>query len=350
MKTLILFSSTIFNLQNKTTTMKIRTHLAVKGTIAFLFLLSLNACQKDFTAPSVVTEAPLQTHQLYAIDKITSISDDLIDPHQPSILSTRGTLPDIEDELVIVVGGSINCIGNPDSCLESAIKLRMGLRIDVGQRIGNLSALTLNMGFNRKTCYRHYSEVGVMDMCGYTGKENNHVLDIKTDGNYRVQLSPKHTARNLDMFIYKYTPNYTTHRIDTALVAFSTLLAGKTETVHLTKKGYYTIVVDEHELSGTTSNYTLSVSENTDIKTTPILYNDDLIYQFQSIKTLNPNTQLAAWNFKRKINGVLTNLGNYYPNNTFSFSCTTCDYLVSPVYINTLTGNTMEGAATMIRP
>ena len=80
--------------------------------------------------------------------------------------------------------------------------------------------------------------------------------------------------------------------------------------------------------------------------------NNDLLYQFSLVATLShvKENQLVAWSFKRKINGVLTELGHYPVNSTFNFMCETCDYLVSPVYFNGLTGKIEEGSATMIRP
>ncbi len=346
MKTRTLFS--FVNLQKKTNIMKSNYFPKTVICTLALSLLSLIACQKDAVAPDTFdTTTAVENKPLYAVNDITDIAET---GRLLSSLTTRGDLADIEDTPVITTGSTINCIGTPYQCASSYLEfLRTINAIKPGQRLGVYDALALTGNSrNDYECYTQHTQVGVMQLCGYKGKDKDHPLHIKTTGNYRVQLTPKYNDRNLDMFIYKHTvrPN---GKIDTTVVAMSTMSEGQTETVHLTEEGFYTIVVDSKTSSPHNTDYILAVSNNTPVKTIPIVLIDNtLVYQFTAPST--SYKMLYGWNFKRKISGVLTDLGTYPANYTFRFSCETCDYLVSPVYYNTHTGHLEEGDATVVRP
>jgi hypothetical protein len=361
MKTVIQFSTEKVNYQKNSNLMKVVNHSKIGFFTLLLFFFSFNACQKDAASPAISESIPmteLKSEKAYPIDNITPIYEIPKNQRLSSGLQMRGELADIEDVPVVTSGSTINCHGTPEQCLIIYLEnLRFLNAIKPGQRLGIYSSLSLHnanvaQNINNYTCYRYISEVGIRDFCGYIGKDKDHPFNIKTDGNYRIQLTPKNTTRNLDLFVYKLEVK--NGEIDTTLVAFSTLPAGKTETIHLTKKGYYTIVVDERVSNSIGSDYILAVSGDTRVKTIPILQeNNELVYQFALKPNLSPSNndnQLVAWSFQRKINGVLTDLGYYPVNSTFNFLCETCDYLVAPVYAHKITGKIEEEAATLLRP
>lgn len=343
------FCANTVNPKNHILTMKTTLFPKVLFLTLALILINFTSCQKDAIAPTTENSTLINSEQVFAVEDIVSLGD----MGRPvSSIQTRGDLPDIDDVPVVTSGIIINCGGTPYECAIERLETQRFINaIKVGQRLGVYDNLALSSSTSKYNCYRHYSDIGVRDFCGYIGKEKDHALNIKTNGNYRIQLTPKSSTRNLDLFIYKHTvaPN---GYIDSTLVSFSTLPAGLTETVHLKEAGYYTIVVDEKVSNPTGSDYILSVSTNTPVITVPILRSDNtLIYQFiQNPASATKSRQLIAWNFKRKIGGVMTDLGNYSPFSTFRFTCSTCDYLVSPVYYNTNTGLNEEGTATVIRP
>jgi hypothetical protein len=313
-----------------------------------VLLLSLNACQKDAFAPSF-EEPMLQTPTSFDVQNIVAIPD-VPDAHQPAALGIRNNIPDIKDTLMPTIEVAIACFGTPDFCLELGLKVRRANSIKQGNRIGKLNTVNLEgNAFNSKNTYTYFSLGGVVAMGGYNGKERRHPLNIEADGNYRIQMSPLSPTRNLDMFVYKLEVN--NGQIDSTLVAFGTLPAGQTETVHITKKGYYTIIVDEKNAAGIDSDYLLAVSPFVNIKTTSSMQNSSLVYKFDLLTSISIYN-LTGWVFKKKINGVWTNVGTYAPNLSFTFGCNTCDYLVAPVFdLNTTPAvEIIEGTSTLIHP
>jgi hypothetical protein len=312
-----------------------------------MLLLSFNACQKE-NVQTIKSDTVDFVESLYPIKDIIKLDDGTKMRPDPGILQTRGELADIEDVPVVTSGVISRCGGTPEQCLTLYLEdTHRANSIKPGQRQGIYNGLSLDdlEGFNKYNCYRSTTR----SYCGYTGKDKDHPLNISSDGNYRIQLSAKNADRNLDLFVYQH--RVIDSRIDTILVASSILHAGKTETIHLTEKGYYTLVVDEKTPHSIGSDYFIAVSLNTPVKAIPIVKsNNDLLYQFQHVLPSSQNLTFSSWAFRVKVNGVWQSMGNFPITTTFSFLCNTCDYLVSPVYINQSTGLTEEGSATLIRP
>jgi hypothetical protein len=323
--------------------------MKIVSIFAFIVLLfSLNACQKDAIAPSF-EEPMLQTPTSFDVQNLVTVPD-LPDAHQSTALGTRNNIPDIKDTLMPTIDVAIACFGTPDFCLEAGLKVRKMNSIKLGNRIGKLNTVNLEgNAFNFKTTYNYISPGGAVSMGGYNGNERRHPLNIETDGHYRIQMSPLSPTRNLDMFVYKLEVK--NGQIDSTLVAFGTLPAGQTETVHITKKGYYTIIVDEKNAAGSDTDYLLAVSPHTLTKATSFIQNNSLVYKFDLVVGISIYTH-TGWAFKKKINGVWTNVGTYAPNTTFIFGCATCDYLVAPIFdLNTTPAvEIIEGTSTLIHP
>jgi hypothetical protein len=351
MKSRIQFSTKIVNQVKNSITMKSAPFPKLALLIFGLVFISINACQRENIEISASEALAIEDNlSPYPITDIIKIDDSNV--HPAARLPTRGGLPDIEDVPVVTSGSTINCQGTPEQCAEIYLQnLRFVNAIKPGQRLGVFGSLNLNAApdVNNYNCYRYISNVGILDFCGYVGKDKDHPLNLDANGNYRIQLSPKNANRNLDLFVYEH--KFVNGEIDTTLVAYSVLPAGETETVHLTKKGHYTIVVDEKNANSAGSDYVLSVSNNTPVKAVPILTaSNNLNYQFKYAFNLKQGIKLIAWSFRKKINGNWTPVGNYTTNSTFKFGCGTCDYLVSPVYFNEYTGFVEEGDATLFRP
>ena len=316
--------------------------------VALLF--SLNACQKESISPFSNEETLVQSEKATALQNIVSIPD-MPKTNQPLELGTRAAdLSDIKDTLVPTIEPIITCLVFNDDCIETQLKLRRINSIKPGYRIGKLSTVNLESPLlaNRKSVYTYHSDQGVLAMGGYHGKESGHPLNIAADGHYRIQMSPLSATHNLDVFVYKLEVK--NNKIDSTLVTYSTLPAGETETVHITKKGCYTIVVDEKSAAGLNTDYLLAVSPYTSIKTTSFMQNSDLIYKFELLIGISIYHQ-TGWSFRKKINGVWTNLGTFPTESNFVFNnCSTCDYLVAPIFRNNVSGEIVEGKATLIHP
>lgn len=344
------FRYSFVNSLKKTNIMKLKTFPKTALLFCTLLLSSLTACKEDAVAPDSFDLQPAQVvenKQIYPVTDITAIAEN---GRPITTLSTRGDLADIDDVPVVKTGSTIHCHGTPYQCVMMNLEhFRTRNSIKPGQRLGIYDPLSLDgYDYNNYECYRQHFNVGVIEVCGYKGKDKEHPLYIETAGNYRLQLTPRFNSRNLDLFVYKLTVR-PTGKIDTSVVAMSILPAGQTETIHLTEAGFYTIVVDDKSPSVSQSDYILALSHNTAVRTIPILLSDNsLVYQFTAPSS--SYKMLIGWNFKRKISGVLTDLGTYPTNSTFRFSCEMCDYYVSPVYYNTSTGLEEEGAATVIKP
>jgi hypothetical protein len=328
---------------------KLSLHSTFSSKTAFLTLvllcLSLNACQKENIA---LTETPSVTEQDFPITDIIALDDKTPIKFPTGGLDTRGDLPDIDDVPVVVTGIIINCDLTPVECAKLKLEGRVINAIKPGQRLGIAGPLTLAGAGNQYRCYRYITDEGIRDFCGYNSNDKDHPLNITANGNYRIQLSAINDNTNLDMFIYRHTVK-SNGDIDTTVVAYSNLPAGMTETIHLTKKGYYTIVVDGKAVSTNSSGYVLSVSSDTDVRVRPILTSDnELVYQFRSLPQVG--LELKYWSFRKKVLGQWIELGRFDPTSTFGFSCNSCDYLVSPVYLKTATNTLIEGEGTLFRP
>jgi hypothetical protein len=315
-----------------------------------VLLFSLNACQKDAIAPAIEASS-LQTPSSIDVQNIVTVPD-VPDARQTLSLGTRNNIPDIKDTLMPTIDVLIACFGTPDVCLEAGLKVRRANSIKPGNRIGLLNTVNLEgNAINLKTIYNYIAPNGggAVSMVGYNGKERRHPLNIEADGNYRIQMSPLSPTRNLDMFVYKLEVK--NGQIDSTLVAFGTLPAGQTETVHITKKGYYTIIVDEKNAAGSDTDYLLAVSPHTLTKATSFIQNNSLVYKFDLVVGISIYTH-TGWAFKKKINGVWTDVGTFAPTTSFIFGCSTCDYLVAPVFdLNTTPAvEIIEGTSTLIHP
>jgi hypothetical protein len=319
-----------------------------------LILIGFNACQNDQILennPSLINEKPSNYKEIPAGD-IVPIEDN--HRYDPSQATPRAELADIEDVPVVRVGGIVVvCTGTEDEVLLCILSRRGINNIRTGERLGVLDNLNTNIhGTNVTSCYTY----GGQKVCGYVGKENLHPLTLGVAGNYRIQLTPKNPNRDFDVFVYRLT--VLNKVITRTLVGYSTFSQGKTETVNIvaTEYGVYDVVVDEYpnkngQVGQGDGNYILSLSSKTDIHTTTN-YNkntDEVSYQF-SLKSLPLNNQLYGWLFRKKQGATWLNLGVYNATNNFTFSCGSCDYLVSPIYQHINTGVKTEGTATVIRP
>jgi hypothetical protein len=200
-------------------------------------------------------------------------------------------------------------------------------------------------------------ELNGQKICGYEGKEKAFRLAIAEAGNYRVQLSPTDKSKNFDIFVFKNEGTDITDKLlaKKTCVAWSRNQTGAAETVHLTQRGHYYIVIDEFSTSASCNygSFILSVSPATNIISTPTTKEGKIYYTFSVVKTPS-DAQLVAWSFRKnnpniavgQQEGVL----RYPLSCQFTFDCADCDYLVAPVYKNTTTGVLYEDAPTMIRP
>jgi hypothetical protein len=320
-----------------------------------VLLFSLNACQKDAISP--IADVETTTNSTLSATDLTNLKTSefvkvpaIPETNDSKTLLTRSTdKSDIQDVYPNTSSDfQVYCTVFNDDCIATQLSLRNFNSIKEGTRIGKLSTVNLEGSNlrNAKNTYISHTNVGVIAMGGYNGKENRHPFKIEEDGNYRIQLTPLSATRNLDVFVYKLTPR--NGEIDSTLVAYGTLPAGKTETVHIGKKGYYTIIVDEKDAYGTDTNYMLSVSQHTSVKTTPILQYGELSYKFDNIYPFGSYSH-TGWNIKGRTSGSWINLGNFTAGSILTFtSCNSCDYLVTPLF--SYSGNVLEGTPTMVHP
>jgi hypothetical protein len=325
-------------------------NLSVFALVALLF--SLNACQKESINPiSGDVTASTTTTQNLKNETIDVSAITIPERASATTLTTRADLSDIKDVIPANSEIIIACVGTPKVCTETRLGIRRANTIKPGERIGVSSAVSLSSApaSNRKEIYSRSTDAGVMAYGTYKGKDNHHPLNITADGDYRIQMTPINTNRNLDMFIYKLEVR-DNGSIDSTLVEIGRLPSGKTETVHLRKKGFYTIIIDEELASNTGAAYMLAVSPAMNTNTKVTLSNNNLIYDFDVIVGISIEN-LSGWTFKRKVNSDWVDLGTFAATSTFVFlNAPNSDYLVAPVFTNNVTGTTRTAAFTMIRP
>ena len=230
--------------------------------------------------------------------------------------------------------------------------------IKMGDRLGNKTAQDVQDVCGVNTVGSAFSSygVGATVFSGYTGKEKAFRLVINETGNYRIQVSATDKTKNFDLFIFKNDHATMANNLldKKKLVKWNQNPTGQTETVHLTEKGHYFIVLDELAASATSCQYgsfILSVSPNTDVVTNTTVETNRLLYDFTLLKTPE-SAELLAWSFRKSTTTPtdLVPVIRYPKSCRFSFDCSSCDYLVAPVFKNTKTGAYFEGAATVIRP
>jgi hypothetical protein len=321
-----------------------------------LCLFAFAACHKDMEdndfslkSASGISELDLNNN---SVEKIDFNAD--LETRNIIIGDTEG---DIEDVAEITSGAEIIdlCLTAPNGCqFGESLKFRLA----PGQRIGkagikdnnnpNLSSPTAPQNLNSGTNIRSKYTLNGRTLTTLKGKEHIYQTELQTDGNYRLQLSPKFANRDVDLFVFRLS--LVNGVIQKTLVQWSINGVGKTETLHLKQKGYYEIVVDsESDANG--NEYTLMLSKNTPIQTQTALYNNTIVYKFTAPtgrSGIIPET-LTSLRFRRA--GVTrTFTGAAALTTYYLFDCSTCDYLVTAIYRNNVTGQLTEYYATMLRP
>jgi hypothetical protein len=324
----------------------------------FVSLLAFTACQKDLNVESNPSASPSKKPNFSTeIDakNLTTVADEGQE-RVSSLLNVRAIVGDIEDEPVVIAGVDNDCtVGTPLERLQ-CLNNRAKMRVQVGKRqgISDILNITSINSTNTTNCYQY----GGQNVCGYTGREITHPLNVPVNGNYRIQLTPKNPNRDFDVFVYRYA--IVNGVFTKTLVGFGVFPQGKTETITITQQGEYDIVVDEYPNSSGVvgsgdGSYILAISSNTTVKTTAS-YNqntNNVSYQFGITANSAPiGYRLESWYFKRKNGAVWQNAGTYPATQSFTFSCGTCDYAVAPIYINAIGDVRILGieSETLIRP
>ena len=343
--------------------MRFTTASQLKGLTVLFILFGLNACQKD--NKEVLKQQPMQALNIETVSgDIVDIDESTLRAPNPNALKTRlADVGDIEDVIVPPAGSA----AATDSCdkvcptfpgvfdcaiLCHLIRLSKPWEIKAGQRFGVKTpedvcqVPTIGSAFS---CY----EINNQTLCGYGGKEKAFPLTINTAGNYRVQVTSKSPTKDFDLFVFLKEGSGTQQQTSDVkkLETCSTFPAGKTETVHLTKKGRYHLMIDEYTNNANCSEgeFTIAVSANTNVLTLPTRKGNHLIYQFKVLKEPTEN-QLVAWALRVVHNGAVSEPRYYRSNSRFSFNCQQFDYLVTPVYRHSVTNQIVEGDATLIHP
>jgi hypothetical protein len=320
-----------------------------------LCLFAFAAChkeieEKDFSFKSASSIAELDLNN-NSVEKIDFNAD--LETRSIVIGDTEG---DIDDVVELTSGVDISnfCLTDPNGCqLGENLKFRLA----PGQRIGKAGIKDNNGGFNSPTAPQNLDK-GINVRSRYTlngrtlttlkGKEHIYQTELQTDGNYRLQLSPKFANRDVDLFVFRFV--LVNGILQKTLVQWSINGVGKTETLHLKQKGYYEIVVDsESDANG--NEYTLMLSKNTPIQTQTALSNNVIVYKFSAPTGRSGIVaeNLVGWRFRRA-GATRTFTGAGALNSYYSFDCNTCDYLVTAIYRNTLSNQLAEYYATMFRP
>ena len=334
--------------------------------ISFLLFATFYACQKDNLTDANLGKTMALKMEDAPLDGIVEIKDEMLPMPDKNALRVRAeeAVGDIEDVIAPPAGSA----PATDSCnklcptfpgvthceyLCHLIRLSKPWEIKPGQRFGVKKAEnvcevpTLGSAFS---CY----DTDTQQFCGYDGKEKAFPLTINNDGNYRIQVTPTSRTKDFDVFIYKKSSAGTQGQTsdDKELVACSRHSAGRTETINLTQKGRYHILVDEYSNRDDCQNgeFIVAVSANTNIVVEPTQKGHRLYYEFKVLK-VPASSKLVGWAFRLKnTEGVLSDPIRYPAHCRFVFASSKYDYLVSPVYWNATTQETVEGAATLFRP
>jgi hypothetical protein len=283
---------------------------------------------------------PIKPLPVRAEDDEVSVVGDIEDVIAPP----AGTAPATEscDKICPSFPGVKNCEN-----LCELIRLSKTWDIKPGQRFGlknTQSICTVTTSGSAFSCYKSKKH----QYCGYEGKEKVFPLTLENEGNYRVQVSSSSAQKDVDVFIYKKSDTDD----ERELVAQSRFSTGLTETIHLTEKGSYHIFIDEYTKKSDCQDggFTVAVSQNTNIVAKPFRSGNHLAYQLSVLK-LPASAQLVKWAFRvQNTEGGISEPIFYTATRCFTFLGSQNDYLVSPVYLNTATNETFEGARTLLHP
>jgi hypothetical protein len=334
-----------------------------------LFFIGLYACQKEATNL-------LSSDQKSSLDTEAIPTDNITDIQEAAFrMSSYKPLRVRIEEDVSIVGDIDDVIAPPagtapatDSCeklcptfpgvtecdyLCHLIRLSKNWDIKPGQRFGvkNVQDVcTVETAGSAFSCYQS----PIQQFCGYDGREKVFPMTLDKEGNYRIQVSSNSSEKDFDVFVYKKTTSGTQQKTsdDKELVAHSRFSRGLTETIHLTEKGRYHIFIDEYSKGAgcEDGSFKIAISANTNILTKPIKRGNRLIYRFEVLK-IPASAQLVKWSFRVKnTEGEVSEPILYAANQSFRFSASQNDYVVSPIYCNTATNEIFEGATTLFRP
>lgn len=319
-------------------------------------LVVFSACQKENQEAVLNTELDTSKSELLKNDMANLENVEVIDIE--SLVKTNRRAPaaqeppgDLEDVPEVTDGAALraSCVINPDGCDDDLMlggnENPVPNSIAVGKRLGIVDVQNLNNGNNNSN---RYTLPNGRLLTGFNANERIVYLKIPQNGKYRIQLSLNNSNRDIDIFAYKLGV-VNGQIVKTGMKAWGINSAGRTETFHLTEKGYYMLILDSQQ-PASDNNYVLSVSKNTTISTNTRIVNNKVAYQFVSSKPTLGFETLVQWRFQQRGSTI----ANYYTNlNAFwAFPCRNCDWLVTPVYRNTQTGQLVEHSemTTLIRP
>lgn len=315
---------------------------------ATILMIWLSACQKENQNHSFDITKNDYLNQIS--QTTTDESAILVDDNATPSRRTLAALPEIadggmEDREEVTSGISMgnSCIQEPNSCIHTSVGAPVIESVQPGSRVGLKTVQNLNLGTNVVSTYQLPNRT----LVNLNANEKTYKLKIRETGSYRVQLAPKYSNRDVDIFVYKLS--LVNNAIVRTLVGAGIYGNGATETVDInaTSIGYYELVVDaESTVLG--NDFYLSVSKLSRIKTTTAWVNNKVQYRFARIISPLENMTQTGWRF-RKV-GVTAAPQDFSVNTPFVFGCRNCDWLISPLFRNTLTNVVMEDDKEFFKP
>ena len=310
-----------------------------------LDLSSLNCIKPDNNGNITIEDSPIPP----AAELKTRLVDggDVDDV----VLEPASSAPDDDcDKVCFTFPGVENC----DALCELLWRSRPQ-EMKTGARIGVMETESQCPTYPYASAFKAYI-LNKDSLTGYMAKERSFPFTIEKDGNYRVQMTPLSANKNLDLFIFKKRGTGTGQGTTDIknLAAWSTQPEGMTETIYLTDKGRYHIILDEKGGNNncTEGNFILSISANTDLVFNPLLYRGKLSYYITTFKKPSADKPIAAWGIRQRKDGNVGPLIYYVamPYILYHFPCKTCDYIIAPVYINPVTRELTMGEGATFRP
>jgi hypothetical protein len=321
--------------------------------ITTILIFGFSACQKenqtDNSFGMTKTEFLNQT-----ANRVSTEEAILVDANTTPVRRTLALLPALEeggmeDVEEVISGQNVgeSCIQAPHECAHN-FGTPVIESVQPGRRVGFKTIQNLNEGFNNVSTYRLPNRT----LINLNANEKTYKLKIRELGTYRVQLTPKYSDRDVDVFVYKL--DYENGFITRTLVGAGIYGQGATETIDIqaTSVGYYDLVVDA-ESTLLNNDFTLSVSNLTRIKTTTTSANNTQIsYRFARIVSRlefqDPNVQQIGWRFRKVGSSALPQ--TFAINAQLRFNCSNCDWLISPLFKNMVTNVQTEGTTEFFKP
>ena len=277
-----------------------------------VFLVLLSACQKENQENLLDTPLDTSKSELLKAEMTHNQNVEVIDIE--SLVKTNRRAPaaqeppgDLEDVPEVTDGAALraSCVSNPNGCDDDLMvggnENPVPNSIAVGKRLGIAGVQNLNNGNDN---IKSYTLPTGKILTGFNARERVSYLKIPQNGKYRIQLSANNGNRDVDIFVYKLGV-VNGQIVKTGMKAWGINASGFTETIHLTEKGYYMLILDSQQ-SGNNNNYVLSVSKNTTISTNTRIVNNKMAYQFVSSQPNLGFETFVQWRFQQRGSTVAT--------------------------------------------